>query len=84
MIGLHAVDFPDPFVGRWQIDARLASVIQHTKELEALLDSATTAAQEEDIKLGLELRQRGLVLGTEVPLGPSRLALREEELASER
>ncbi len=67
-----------------QIEARASAVVRQTRALEEVLVSMTAAAREEDDKQTQELRQRGLVVGTEVPLGPSRFALTPDVLADER
>ena len=69
---------------RKQIDAHLAEIVRQTQELEQFLWAASAAALEHDVKQTIELRERGLVLGTEVPLGPSQLRLDPAELSSSR
>lgn len=64
-----------------QIDERLSSTIQRTRALEQYLWDVSTAAAEVDVKTAMELRERGLILGTEVPLGPSHLDIDPAVLA---
>ncbi len=58
--------------------------MRQSVELEQYLWDASAAAVELDVKTTVELRDRGLILGSEVPLGPSNLCISEKELASSR
>ena len=63
-----------------QIDERLHAVLDRTKRLEQYLWDVSASAADMDVKQAAELREKGLILGTEVPLGPSHLAVDRQYL----